>query len=47
MNLDLFSFNKAIKSLKEVVVEFNKDKNKCLCKKSYYTKTRVRLRVVS
>ncbi|MDR2616803.1 MAG: nucleotidyltransferase substrate binding protein [Endomicrobium sp.] len=34
MNLDLSSFNKAIKSLKEAVVEFNKDKTNVFVKDS-------------
>jgi nucleotidyltransferase substrate binding protein (TIGR01987 family) len=34
MNLDLSSFNKAIKSLKEAIVEFNKDKTNVFVKDS-------------
>ncbi|MDR1243801.1 MAG: nucleotidyltransferase substrate binding protein [Endomicrobium sp.] len=34
MNLDLSSFNKAIKSLKEAAVEFNKDKTNVFVKDS-------------
>ncbi|MDR3124645.1 MAG: nucleotidyltransferase substrate binding protein [Endomicrobium sp.] len=34
MNLDLSSFNKAIKSLKEAIVEFNKDKTNAFVKDS-------------